>query len=73
MVTLDKQVIITKEFVINSYEIIYVNLKLNLSAHIYIMILDTPIHTPDEFVKPLPIHTEFTPGDVPIPNATKIK
>ena len=38
MVTLDKQVIITKQYIIQSYEILYINLKLNLSGHIYIMI-----------------------------------
>ena len=38
MVTLDKQVMINKQYVINSYEILYINLKLNESASIYIMI-----------------------------------
>ena len=38
MVTLDKQVIITKQYIIQSYEIFYVNLKLIESASIYIMI-----------------------------------
>ena len=38
MVKLDNELIITKQFVIQSYEILYVNLKLNESASIYIMI-----------------------------------
>ena len=38
MVTLDNEIIITKNYVIHSYEILYINLKLNTSAHIYIMI-----------------------------------
>ena len=38
MVELDNQVIINKQYLINSYEILYINLKLNTSASIYIMI-----------------------------------
>ena len=39
MVTmLDNQIIINKEYIIQSYEILDVNLKLNESANIYIMI-----------------------------------
>ena len=38
MVKLDNQVIINKQYLINSYEILYINLKLNTSASIYIMI-----------------------------------
>ena len=38
MVKLDNQVIINKQYIIQSYEILYINLKLNLSGHIYIMI-----------------------------------
>ena len=38
MVKLDNEVIITKQYVIQSYEILYINLKLNLSGHIYMMI-----------------------------------
>ena len=35
---LDNQIIINKEYIIQSYEILDVNLKLNESANIYIMI-----------------------------------
>ena len=39
MVTmLDNQIIINKEYIIQSYEILDVNLKLNESANIYLMI-----------------------------------
>ena len=38
MVKLDNELIITKEYIIQSYEILYINLKLNESASIYIMI-----------------------------------
>ena len=38
MVKLFNELIIKKEFILQSYEILYVNLKLNLSGHIYIMI-----------------------------------
>ena len=38
MVKLDNELIITKEYIIQSYEILYINLKLNVSGHIYIMI-----------------------------------
>ena len=38
MVKLDNELIITKQYVIQSYEILYINLKLNESASIYIMI-----------------------------------
>ena len=38
MVKLDNQLIITKQYIIQSYEILYINLKLNLCGHIYIMI-----------------------------------
>ena len=38
MVKLDNEIIITKQYVIQSYEILYINLKLNVSGHIYIMI-----------------------------------
>ena len=38
MVKLNNEIIITKEYIIQSYEILYINLKLNLSGHIYIMI-----------------------------------
>ena len=32
------EIIITKEYILQSYEILYINLKLNESASIYIMI-----------------------------------
>ena len=35
---LDNQIIINKEYIIQSYEILDVNLKLNESANIYLMI-----------------------------------
>ena len=38
MVKLDNEIIITKQYIIQSYEILYINLKLNISGHIYIMI-----------------------------------
>ena len=38
MVILENETIITKEYIIKSYEILYVNLKLNESPNIYIMI-----------------------------------
>ena len=38
MVKLDNELIITKEYIIQSYEILYINLKLNESALIYIML-----------------------------------
>ena len=38
MVNLINEIIITKEFIHKSYEILYINLKLNESATIYIMI-----------------------------------
>ena len=38
MVKLFNELIIKKEFILQSYEILYINLKLNLSGHIYIMI-----------------------------------
>ena len=38
MVKLNNELIITKQYIIQSYEILYINLKLNLSGHIYIMI-----------------------------------
>ena len=38
MVKLINEIIITKQYIIHSYEILYINLKLNLSGHIYIMI-----------------------------------
>ena len=38
MVILENETIITNEYIIKSYEIWYVNLKLNESANIYIMI-----------------------------------
>ena len=38
MVKLNSEIIITKEFILQSYEILYINLKLNESASIYIMI-----------------------------------
>ena len=38
MVNLENQIIITKQYIIQSYEILYINLKLNVSGHIYIMI-----------------------------------
>ena len=38
MVNLNSEIIITKEFILQSYEILYINLKLNESASIYIMI-----------------------------------
>ena len=38
MVKLNNEIIITKQYIIQSYEILYINLKLNFSGHIYIMI-----------------------------------
>ena len=38
MVKLIDEIIITKQYIIQSYEILYINLKLNVSGHIYIMI-----------------------------------
>ena len=38
MVKLTDEIIITKQYIIQSYEILYINLKLNVSGHIYIMI-----------------------------------
>ena len=38
MVKLNNEIIITKQYIIQSYEILYINLKLNISGHIYIMI-----------------------------------
>ena len=38
MVKLNNDIIITKQYIIQSYEILYINLKLNESALIYIMI-----------------------------------
>ena len=38
MVKLNNELIITKQYIIQSYEILYINLKLNISGHIYIMI-----------------------------------
>ena len=38
MVKLNNEIIITKKYIIQSYEILYINLKLNVSGHIYIMI-----------------------------------
>ena len=38
MVKLNNEIIITKQYIIQSYEILYINLKLNVSGHIYIMI-----------------------------------
>ena len=38
MVILENETIITKEYIIKSYEVLYVNLKLNESPNIYIMI-----------------------------------
>ena len=38
MVKLIDEIIITKQYIIQSYEILYINLKLNESALIYIMI-----------------------------------
>ena len=38
MVKLNNELIITKQYIIQSYEILYINLKLNESASIYIMI-----------------------------------
>ena len=38
MVNLNSEIIITKKYIIQSYEILYINLKLNVSGHIYIMI-----------------------------------
>ena len=32
------EIIINKQYIIQSYEILYINLKLNVSGHIYIMI-----------------------------------
>ena len=32
------EIIITKQYIIQAYEILYINLKLNVSGHIYIMI-----------------------------------
>ena len=38
MVKLNNEIIINKQYIIQSYEILYINLKLNVSGHIYIMI-----------------------------------
>ena len=38
MVKLIDEIIITKQYIIQSYEILYINLKLNVSGHIYFMI-----------------------------------
>ena len=38
MVKLNNEIIITKKYIIQAYEILYINLKLNESALIYIMI-----------------------------------
>ena len=38
MVKLINEIVITKEYIIQSYEILYINLILNVSGHIYIMI-----------------------------------
>ena len=38
MVKLNSEIVINKQYIIQSYEILYINLKLNLSGHIYIMI-----------------------------------
>ena len=38
MVKLNNEIIINKQYIIQSYEILYINLKLNESASIYIMI-----------------------------------
>ena len=38
MVKLNNDIIIPKQYIIQSYEILYINLKLNESALIYIMI-----------------------------------
>ena len=38
MVKLNNEIIINKQYIIQSYEILYINLKLNESATIYIMI-----------------------------------
>ena len=38
MVKLNNEIIINKQYIISSYEILYINLKLNESASIYIMI-----------------------------------
>ena len=38
MVKLNNEIIINKQYIIQSYEILYINLKLNESALIYIMI-----------------------------------
>ena len=38
MVKLNNEIIINKQYIIQEYEILYINLKLNESASIYIMI-----------------------------------
>ena len=38
MVKLNNEIIISKQYIIQSYEILYINIKLNESALIYIMI-----------------------------------
>ena len=38
MVKLNNELIINKQYIIQSYEILHINLKLNTSASIYIMI-----------------------------------
>ena len=38
MVKLDNEIIITKQYVIHSYEILYINLKINVCGQIYIML-----------------------------------
>ena len=45
MVNLENQMIINKQYIIQAYEILYINLKLNVSGHIYIMIFYNDIET----------------------------
>ena len=45
MIKLENQIIVTKKYVIQSYEILYINLKLNISGHIYIMIFHNDTET----------------------------
>ena len=50
MVKLNSEIIITKEFILQSYEILYINLKINESASIYIMIFYNDTETVEKNV-----------------------
>ena len=42
------EIIITKQYIIQAYEILYINLKLNVSGHIYFLLImyNAPIPNP---------------------------